>query len=583
MEETNMSVPKADAPENNNDSNASNQNNGAKGKLKQLGKTAAVGGAKTGGSAVAGQAATNAAATLGGKAINSVAAMLSKAADVVVTGATKLFSPLVHGVTTIANGVTSFFGGAVSAASSFFATAATFITVGATAVAGVSSTGTNPAIINDFPIHEDDCRTNSTGAGASGEGVQISTAEQQRNAYIIYNTIYTWLSENGSANAENQAYGFLANVLRESGYNPASLEDKSVIDGTDYESLTNYHHGIGLVQWTNYKPSQNPKETWKSYALATFFQTNSMPWDALDSQLKILISGNDPCYGDMLTYIANSGSMSATECDIEFLKVYEKPAQEYVIQRTNEAAEDIATVQTDVSHYISTNPTDDIALVTDILTYAADLTSGSGDGSGLASFESNINCYPISKYDNSSIAKAAVSFAWEHEADSHNDGTAMYIKVCNVVHATKADIHYRACDRCVSAAVAWSGSDDEIAACSGVEGIYSHISTSDKWQSVGKVEFGADGFPSNCEPGDILVVTAAEKGSEHGHILLYVGNETIKEFYPDADDSLNIVSASLNERSAACGTFKQSDGNAKYSVFRCINPDNSETYKNAGQ
>ena len=49
-----------------------------------------------------------------------------------------------------------------------------------------------------------------------------------------------------------------------------------------------------------------------------------------------------------------------------------------------------------------------------------------------------------------------------------------------------------------------------------------------------KVQFDDNGMPTNCEPGDVLIVTAEERGKEHGHVVVYVGNETIKQFYPDA-------------------------------------------------
>lgn len=547
-------------------------------------KGAAVSGANSAGTAAAVGAATKGVAALGGHAVSGVAGVLSNIGNAVGNVVGSAVHAVTNAVSTMVSGVTNFFGGVASAASSTFAGIATAITVGASAVLGVgiATDQNNVAVISD-PTLTNECATNhSSGDGGSdsGSGTNLGTEEQQKNAYIIYTTMYQWFTDNGQSNAENQAYGFLANVYRECGYNPASLEGGKVIESTDYATLSGQWNGLGLVQWTSkyHKEHGVPQSEWPCALIASYFESNSMPWDSLQSQLVLLISGNDPFYPAMVDYINNSGSMSAAECNIEFLTKYEKPAKKYLNQRTAEAADDIAKVKLDVSHYIST--ADDEGMITDILTYGADITTGTGDGAGASTYESNVNCYEIGKYDNSSIANAAVSFAWKTEAESKNDGTAMYIRVYNAIHGD--DGYYKACDRCVSAAVAWSGSDDAIADCGGVDGIKSHFDSSDRWEAVGKVQFDADGMPSNCEPGDVLLVTAAERGKKHGHVVVYVGNETIKQFYPDADDTSNMVSASLGDRSAACGTFKKSTDHEKYTIYRCVNPENSTTYTNAG-
>lgn len=556
-----MSVPKA-----NSDSGDSSIGSKAAG---TAAKGAAVGGAKVAGTAAAVDGAAKGAAALGGHAVNGIAGMLSNMANAVTSFAGNVVHAITNAVSGFISGVSNFFGGAAAATSSTFAGMATAATVGISAVAGigVAAEQNNIAVISDFVLA--DCSTNATGSSAEDGGATLGTEEQCRNAYIIYTTMYQWLTNNGQTNAENQSYGFLANVLRESHYNPAALESGQTIGGTDYSALASHSKGIGLVQWTN-----------QGSALSTYFESNGMAWDSLDSQLALLISGNDPLYSCMLEYIANSGGdMSAADCNIEFLKRYEKPKAVYVAQRANEANEDIAIVKLDVSHHMSTS--EDETMITDILTYAADLSGGAGEGAGLSDYQSNVNCYEIGKYDNSSIANAAVSFAWKTEEQSYNNGTAMYITVSDAIHG--GNVYYKSCDRCVTAAVAWSGSDDEMATCFGVDGVYSHVSTSDKWTTVGKVEFDSDGFPTNCEPGDVLLVTAADRGSSHGHVVIYVGNETIKEFYPDADDSMNMVSASFDERSAACGTFKNSTDHAKYTIYRCVNTEKSPTYMSAGQ
>lgn len=544
MGDTNVSVPKAAAA------------------------SAASSGAQTGASMAAVDGAAKGVAAAGGNAVNGFAGALQAAGNFVSNTVGAAVNAVSGAISNAVGAVTNLVGGVASAATTMFTTIATAVTVGVTAITGIGvvATPNNIAVISDAPL--DDCATIAAGSSA-GEAGALGSAEQCRNAYIIYNTLYNWLVNNGETNAENQAYGILANMYRECGYNPASLESGQIIASTDYSSLSAHKKGIGLVQWTNLGAE-----------LATYFETNSLPWDALESQLRLFIDGNDPLFARTVEYANTSDEMSDTQCDIKFLTLYERPAAEYVTQRTNEAAQDIAKVRLDVQHHASTSPTGDDAIVTDLLTYAASLTAGAGEGAGLTTHQSNANCYEIGKYDNSSIANAAVSFAWKTTSQSYNNGTAKYIQVCNNIHG--ANVYYKACDRAVTAAVAWSGSDDDMATCWGVQGIYNHVTTSDKWTTVGKVQFGADGLPTNCEPGDILLVTAADRGKEHGHVVIYVGNETIQEFYPGSDGTANCVSASFDERSAACGTFANSTDHAKYTVYRCTNTEKSTKYMGAG-
>ena len=545
MDDTNVSVPKATAA------------------------SAASGGAQAGAGMAAVDGAAKGIAAAGSHAVNGFAGMLQAAGNAISNAVGTVTNAVSGFISNAVGAVTNMVGGVASAATTMFTTIATAITVGVTAITGVgvATAPNNIAVISDAV--PDDCAIIAQGS-TDGSAGALGSADQCRNAYIIYHTLYNWLVNNGETNAENQAYGILANMYRECGYNPASLESGQTIGSTDYSALSAHKKGIGLVQWTNLGAE-----------LAAYFETNSLPWDALESQLRLFIDGNDPLFARTVEYAATSDEMSDTQCDIKFLTLYERPAAEYVAQRTNEAAQDIAKVRLDVQHHASTSPTGDDAIVTDLLTYAASLTGGTGEGAGLTTHQSNPNCYSIGKYDNSSIAKAAVSFAWQTSSQSYNNGTAKYIQVCNNVHG--ANVYYKACDRCVTAAVAWSGSDDGMATAFGVQGIYDHVSTSDKWQNIGLVQFGADGLPTNCEPGDVLLVRKEDRpGYSCGHVVIYVGNETIKEFYPNADGTANMISASLDERSAACGTFSKSADHERYTIWRCTNTEKSPTYMNAG-
>jgi hypothetical protein len=55
----------------------------------------------------------------------------------------------------------------------------------------------------------------------------------------------------------------------------------------------------------------------------------------------------------------------------------------------------------------------------------------------------------------------------------------------------------------------------------------------------------------------------------------------LNNFFPDSDG--NIVAASYNDFSACVQSFHKSDENAKYTIYRCVNPDNSTTYADVGK
>ena len=160
-------------------------------------------------------------------------------------------------------------------------------------------------------------------------------------------------------------------------------------------------------------------------------------------------------------------------------------------------------------------------------------------------------------YDNSDLARAITAYAYRTKDEGRgNDGTELYQAVHRAIFP--GDPYFQSCDRGVSTAVRWAGADDNFPAgpCTS---IIAHCQDNpDKWEYVGKLPevAGADKW----EPGDVLVCT--------GHVVMYVGNEIIKEKFPDAPSEFIIVSASLNERSPGCeGNILQWD-NRDYSVYR---------------
>ena len=180
-------------------------------------------------------------------------------------------------------------------------------------------------------------------------------------------------------------------------------------------------------------------------------------------------------------------------------------------------------------------------------------------------------------FDNSSLANAAVSFAWPTKDQSHNNGTNLYQTVHDGIWPR--DLIYKACDRCVAMAVLWSGTDDNYP--TGTPQQLSYLQSSGKWELVGM----SDSLSiDDLAPGDIFV--------RNGHTWVYVGTEAIEKAYTgEATPGSDSVSASLNDRSAACGPDtshcrgnggKDYENKGPYYVFRCISPDNSDTYTHIG-
>lgn len=196
--------------------------------------------------------------------------------------------------------------------------------------------------------------------------------------------------------------------------------------------------------------------------------------------------------------------------------------------------------------------------------------------------ESASNCAgtggEIGPYDNSSIASAAASYAYATKDEGKgNNGTPLYIQVHDNVFP--GDTIYQSCDRSIACAIRWSGSDDEFPSGDST-GQYNYLKSSPKWESVGMASTLS---MDKLMPGDVFAT--------NGHVLLYVGHDAVVAAHGEnAPADADSVSGSFGERSPGCGNDATRiigrggvDGKGRaYEVFRCVDPDESETYKNAG-
>ncbi len=186
--------------------------------------------------------------------------------------------------------------------------------------------------------------------------------------------------------------------------------------------------------------------------------------------------------------------------------------------------------------------------------------------------------------DNSSAARAAVSYAYAKKADGiNNDGTELYKAVHDGVFP--GDRTYRSCDRSVACAIVWSGTD--IGYPNGntnkqheyLKGLC--LGDDPKWQKLGTSQTVKY---EDLQPGDVFV--------RDGHTVIFVGKETIQSIHGAAADvDSDTVSGSIagrsypGGRSPGCGndvTIYLTSGGEVYDVYRCIKPDNSDKYKDVG-
>jgi len=167
--------------------------------------------------------------------------------------------------------------------------------------------------------------------------------------------------------------------------------------------------------------------------------------------------------------------------------------------------------------------------------------------------------------NHSTIASAAVAFAWEtKDKGRNNDGTQLYRAVKKAVIPGDKDKYFRSCDRAVAAAVRWSGADDNFPdGGPNYQDQYLQRKT-DLWTFVGKYDTNYQ----KLKPGDIAVTTTDRRVSNlfHGHIILYAGNEEIRKKYPNS--SAEFVSASSDERSPGCGDNARKYIGDGYYIYR---------------
>lgn len=318
-----------------------------------------------------------------------------------------------------------------------------------------------------------------------------------------------------------------------------------------------YYCGLGLVQWTG--PG--------AYQMISVGKSTGAQWYQMEYQLAYMLSDAHYRPGFFADWKKNPSS-SPSDAALFFAAKYEGNtimAQDERCAAAQDWYEKMASWEVNDAYYQSV-----LALSNSMGGVASDDDIGNRAD----------NCGTNDAYNNSSMASAAVSYAYAtQEQGNGNNGTSLYQTVHDNIFP--GDPHYMSCDRSVACAVRWSGSDDEFPA--GPTGTQlSYLMSSPKWKNLGD---SASVTMDQLQPGDIFCLD--------GHIFMYTGKELIQQIHGSAAaESSDSVSGSFEERSPGCGNDATDIivnrngqdwiGRGTYQIFRCVQPDQSDTYKNAG-
>lgn len=340
-----------------------------------------------------------------------------------------------------------------------------------------------------------------------------------------------------------EAAGALGNIQMESNVDPTSIQgiynEPFNIDGPKKKAArdTDTSSGIGLIQWT----PENPK-------LRAYAKAHGTNWWNLDIQLKYFANESE-WPGDVKRIIA-SGSKTPQEAAYAWMHLLEKPKEgptAHLPERQASAVEWAAKIA-------SWNDLDS--------SYADSIVSQAGVGNtdagqnGVSAALANCREAQGTNGSNSSLAEAAVSYAWPFYKQSVDDvvkgqenrGTPLYQ---NLHYAIWGGNDYglhplSSCDNGVSTAVQWSGADENMPEQSS-DTIKDYLETGGTISNTWKKMNWTDRDVSKLQPGDIV--------SKHGHIFIYVGNETLMKFYNNDKSKFekggDMVSSSMGHRPGA--------------------------------
>lgn len=476
----------------------------------------------------------------------SIMAAVQSLASVAIGAVVAAAKAVVGFFTGVGAAVASALGGAVSAATATVATAvatavgaAAVIAGGAVALRDGNTTGRNDGLLESCTVAVDNAAKAADGA------VGDVSAKTEENAKTVYSVLSAW-----GMSDENIA-GVLGNWSHESGIDPTSVEtifdEKFTIGPRKQDAEAKGFKiaqvdpaysarfpaidlmGIGLGQWTN----------GRNALLTEYAQSIGKPWSTLETQLGFMISKDDPTrVAQVKALIDNSEGGSVSASTSYFLTKWEGINDGTLGSRESAAGTWFAKMGGWEKNK---------SLADSILAQSGSAVTGA-NSSSVAAAASKCKSHG-GKVDNSTMVKAAISYAWPYNDDGKgNDGTDIY-KYLHKEVLGESDNFFASCDRTVATAVRWSGTDDTYPA-GGVSNQLEYLQGQggSKWT---KIDYNGD--KSKLQPGDILLRTTGGVS----HTVMYVGEDSVKEVWGEGnyEPQGEIVSGSLNDRSPTVGQF----------------------------
>lgn len=468
-----------------------------------------------------------------------------------------LYSAIVGAIVAAAKAVVGFFTGAGAAVASALggavsAATATIATVAATAVGAVAVITGGAVALRDGEMTArsdgaiEPCTVAVENAvKAADDAVSDVSAKTEENAKTVYSVLSAW-----GMSDENIA-GVLGNWSHESGIDPTGVEtifdEKFTIGPRKQDAEAKGFKiaqvdpaysarfpaidlmGIGLGQWTN----------GRNALLTEYAASIGKPWSTLETQLGFMISKDDPArVAQVKALIDNSEGGSVSASTSYFLTKWEGINDGTLGSRESAAGTWFAKMGGWEKNK---------SLADSILAQSGSAVTGANNSS-VAAAASKCKSHG-GKADNSTMVKAAISYAWPYNDDGKgNDGTDIY-KYLHKEVLGESDNYFASCDRTVATAVRWSGTDDTYPA-GGVSNQLEYLQGQggSKWT---KIDYNGD--KSKLQPGDILLRTTGGVS----HTVMYVGEDSVKEVWGEGnyEPQGEIVSGSLNDRAPTVGQF----------------------------
>ncbi len=319
--------------------------------------------------------------------------------------------------------------------------------------------------------------------------------------------------------------------------------------------------GMGLGQWTG----PGAKD------LLDCAKSVGYEWYDLDFQLAYTLSGRYlPDY--FKQFAMQDFETNPEAASDHFLDEWERNRGNKVEERRNSARDWYAKIKSGIIKA-------DSSYASSILQMAQKLGATATDN---AVAEAKERCIDYCSINNSSIAEAAVAYAFPTYEESIGKGTDLYNEVFDSIFSS--DAYRLSCDRSVATAVRWSGYDDDFPP-GNCAMQYQYLeaqvagSGSKKWKKIGEWQNLKE---SDLQPGDIFVAPGF-------HTMMYTGHDLIAKVHPTATADANTVSGSIGggavpQRGPACwnevSRFHNWTQNT-FHVYRNINPTRSNQYINA--